>query len=77
MPAIEIDLKELSKVIKTLNKTETETLLLFLSETAEELLKRKQKLESHDLKALSLDEVFDVWRSVSFFSGQKRPEKNE
>ena len=60
MPAIEIDLKELSKVIKNLNKTETETLLLFLSETAEELLKRKQELESHYLKALSLDEVFDV-----------------
>ncbi len=60
MPAIEINLENLSNTIKNLNNTEIETLLLLLSDEADELLKRKKEIETGKVKPLSRDEVFDV-----------------
>jgi len=60
MPTITITIDEIAESIKKMSKNELETLSLTLSKTGKELLKRKQEIESGEVKSLSRDEVFDV-----------------
>jgi hypothetical protein len=62
MPQIILDIKleDLAKVIASMEKRDLETLLILLTDEGKELLKRKQDIESKEVKALSREEVFDV-----------------
>lgn len=62
MPQIILDIKleDLAKVITSMEKRDLETLLILLTDEGKELLKRKQDIESKEVKTLSREEVFDV-----------------
>ena len=62
MPQIILDIKieDLAKVIASMEKRDLETLLILLTDEGKELLKRKQDIESKEVKTLSREEVFDV-----------------
>jgi len=62
MPQIILDIKldDLAKVIASMDKKDLETLLILLTDEGKELLKRKQDIESKEVKTLSREEVFDV-----------------
>lgn len=62
MPQIILDIKleDLAKVIASMEKRDLETLLILLTDEDKELLKRKQDIESKEVKTLSREEVFDV-----------------
>ena len=62
MPQMIFDIKldDLAKVIASMDKKDLETLLILLTDEGKELLKRKQDIESKEVKALSREEVFDV-----------------
>jgi|APFre7841882630_1041343.scaffolds.fasta_scaffold221983_2 hypothetical protein len=62
MPQITLDitLDDLAKVIAGMEKRDLETLLILLTDEGKELLKRKQDIESKEVKTLSREEVFDV-----------------
>ncbi|MDY6861735.1 MAG: hypothetical protein SV062_01970 [Thermodesulfobacteriota bacterium] len=62
MPQITFNIKveDLAEVIAGMEKKDLETLLLLLTDEGKELLKRKQDIESDEVKTLSREEVFDV-----------------
>ena len=62
MPQITLDitLDDLAKVIASMGKRDLETLLILVADEGKELLKRKQDIESKEVKTLSREEVFDV-----------------
>ena len=62
MPQITLDitLDDLAKVIASMGKRDLETLLILITDEGKELLKRKQDIESKEVKTLSREEVFDV-----------------
>ena len=62
MPQITLDitLDDLVKVIASMEKRDLETLLILVTDEGKELLKRKQDIESKEVKTLSREEVFDV-----------------
>jgi hypothetical protein len=62
MPQITLDitLDDLAKVIASMGKRDLETLLILVTDEGKELLKRKQDIESKEVKTLSREEVFDV-----------------
>ena len=62
MPQITLDitLDDLAKVIARMEKRDLETLLILVTDEGKELLKRKQDIESKEVKTLSREEVFDV-----------------
>jgi hypothetical protein len=62
MPQIILDIKleDLAKVIASMEKRDLETLLILLTDEGKKLLKRKQDIESKEVKTLSREEVFDV-----------------
>jgi hypothetical protein len=62
MPQITLDitLDDLAKVIAGMEKKDLETLLVLVADEGKELLKRKQDIESKEVKTLSREEVFDV-----------------
>ena len=62
MPQIILDIKleDLAKVIASMEKRDLETLLILVTDEGKELLKRKQDIESKEVKTLSREEVFDV-----------------
>ena len=62
MPQITLDitLDDLAKVIASMEKRDLETLLILITDEGKELLKRKQDIESKEVKTLSREEVFDV-----------------
>jgi hypothetical protein len=62
MPQIILDIKleDLAKVIASMEKRDLETLLILLTDEGKELLKRKQDIESKEVKTLRREEVFDV-----------------
>ena len=62
MPQITLDitLDDLAKVIAGMGKRDLETLLVLVADEGKELLKRKQDIESKEVKTLSREEVFDV-----------------
>ena len=79
MPQITLDitLDDLAKVIASMGKRDLETLLILITDEGKELLKRKQDIESKEVKTLSREEVFDVQIQGRISSaGQKRPEEN-
>ncbi len=57
---IEIPIKNIAKMIDSMNKQEIETLYLLLTEEGNDLLERKKDLELKRVKFLSRDETFDV-----------------
>ena len=61
MPQITLDitLDDLAKVIASMEKRDLETLLILLTDEGKELLKRKQDIESKEVKTLSREEAFD------------------
>ena len=62
MPQITLDitLDDLAKVIASMEKRDLETLLILVTDEGKELLKRKQDIESKEVKTLSREAVFDV-----------------
>ena len=62
MPQITLDitLDDLAKVIASMGKRDLETLLILVTDEGKELLKRKQDIESKEVKTLSREEVFNV-----------------
>ena len=57
---IDIPVKEVARMIKSMNDKEVETLTLLLTDEGSELLERKRDLEEGRVKFLSKEEVFDV-----------------
>ena len=57
---IDIPVKEVARIIKSMSDKEVETLTLLLTDEGSELLERKRDLEEGRLKFLSKEEVFDV-----------------
>ena len=57
---LDITLDDLAKVIASMEKRDLETLLILVTDEGKELLKRKQDIESKEVKTLSREEVFDV-----------------
>jgi len=57
---VDIDVHKLADIINNMGKKELETLLLLLTDDSNELLKRKQDIESGKVKTLTREEVFDV-----------------
>ena len=57
---IDIPVKEVARIIKSMNDKEVETLTLLLTDEGSELLERKRDLEDGRLKFLSKEEIFDV-----------------
>ncbi len=57
---IDIPIKNIAKLITSMNKQEIETLYLLLTEEGEELLERKKDVVFKRVKFLSRDEAFDV-----------------
>ena len=55
-----VRLDDLAKVIAGMEKRDLETLLILVADEGKELLKRKQDIESKEVKTLSREEVFDV-----------------
>ena len=58
--SIDISIKNVAKLITSMNKQEIETLYLLLIEDGEELLERKKDVLSNNVKLLNRDEAFDV-----------------
>jgi len=50
----------IAKVIASMEKRDLETLLILVTDEGKELLKRKQDIESKEVKTLSREEVFNV-----------------
>ncbi|ODS31842.1 MAG: hypothetical protein SCARUB_03019 [Candidatus Scalindua rubra] len=57
---IDIPIKNIAKMIDSMNKQEIETLYMLLTKDGKELLKRKKDLELKRVKFLSRDETFNV-----------------
>jgi hypothetical protein len=57
---IDIPIKNIAKMIDSMNKQEIETLYMLLTKDGKELLKRKKDLELKRVKFLSRDEAFNV-----------------
>ncbi len=57
---IDISIKNVAKLIASMNKQEVETLYLLLTEEEVELLERKKDATLKRVKFLSRDEAFDV-----------------
>jgi len=57
---IDIPVKEVARIIRSMNDKEVETLTLLLTDEGSELLERKRDLEDGRLKFLSKEEIFDV-----------------
>jgi hypothetical protein len=57
---IDIPIKNIAKMIDSMNKQEIETLYLLLTKDGKELLERKKDLELKRVKFLSRDETFNV-----------------
>ncbi|MDM8567607.1 hypothetical protein QUF74_18415 [Candidatus Halobeggiatoa sp. HSG11] len=58
--SIDIPIKNIVKLITSMNKQEVETLYLLLTEDGEELLERKKDVLSNNVRLLNRDEAFDV-----------------
>lgn len=57
---IDIPIKNIAKMIDSMNKQEIETLCMLLTKDGKELLKRKTDLELKRVKFLSRNETFNV-----------------
>jgi len=57
---IAISVENIAGIIKSLDAQEVETLCLLLNDQAQELLKRKDEVDSGKVKLMLRDEVFDV-----------------
>jgi len=57
---IDIPIKNIAKMIDSMNKQEIETLYMLLTKEGKKLLKRKRDLELKRVKFLSRDETFNV-----------------
>ena len=62
MPEVMVDLsvKNVANLIRSMSAQEIETLYLLLTKKGEELLQRKKDLEQQKVKLLTREEVFDV-----------------
>ncbi len=58
--SIDIPIKNIAKLIGSMNKEEIETLYLFLTEEGAKLLKRKNDFLLKRVEFLNRDEAFDV-----------------
>ncbi|MCK5537592.1 MAG: hypothetical protein KAI79_12250 [Bacteroidales bacterium] len=58
--AIDVSIKDIAKLIISMNKQEIETLYLILTEENAELLERKKDIVLKRVKFLNRDEAFDV-----------------
>jgi len=57
---IAISVENIAGIIKSLDAQEVETLCLLLNDQAQELLKRKDEVDSGKVKLMLRDEVFDL-----------------
>jgi len=57
--AQEISIEKVAEIIKSMSPEEIETLSLLLSPEGEELLRRKRDFESHRVRFLSSEEIFE------------------
>lgn len=57
---INIPIKQIAKMIGSMNKKEIETLYLLLTKEGKELLERKKDLDLGKVKFLNRGEAFDV-----------------
>jgi len=57
---IDISVENVAGIIKSMDAQEVETLCLLLSDQAQELLKRKDEVDSAKVTLMLRDEVFDV-----------------
>ncbi len=57
---IQIPVENIAGMIKGMDEKELETLCVLLSGQGQELLKRKDEIDSGKVQSLSRDEVFDV-----------------
>ena len=57
---IDIPIKNIAQLIKSMNKQEIETLYLLLTEEGTELLERKTDVVLNRVKFLNRDEAFDI-----------------
>ena len=57
---IAISVENIAGIIKSLDAQEVETLCLLLNDQAQELLSRKDEVDSGKVKLMLRDEVFDV-----------------
>ena len=55
-----IRVEDIAKLITGMERKELETLSVLLTDEGEELLERKQDIESGKVKTLSREEIFDV-----------------
>ena len=57
---VNISVKHLAKIIRTLPSQELETLYLLLTKEGKELMKRRAEVEHNAVRLLTREEVFDV-----------------
>lgn len=57
---VNISVKHLAKIIRTMNAQELETLYMLLTKEGKELAKRKKEVEQQTVRLLTREEVFDV-----------------
>ena len=57
---VNISVKHLAKIIRTMNAQELETLYMLLTKEGKELVKRKKEVEQQAVRLLTREEVFDV-----------------
>ena len=57
---VNISVKHLAKMIRTMNTQELETLSILLTKEGKELIKRKKEVEQKTIRLLTREEVFDV-----------------
>lgn len=57
---VNISVKHLAKIIRTMNAQELETLYMLLTKEGKELAKRKREVEQQAVRLLTREEVFDV-----------------
>ena len=57
---VNISVKHLAKIIRTMNAQELETLYMLLTKEGKELAKRKEEVEQQAVRLLTREEVFDV-----------------
>jgi len=57
---INIPVENVAGMIKSMDARELETLCFLLNDQAQELMKRKDEIDSGKVKLLSRNEVFDV-----------------
>ncbi len=62
MPEVMVDIsvKHLAQLIRTMNTQELETLYVLLTKEGKELLKRKKEIEHRTVRLLTREDVFDV-----------------